>query len=189
MTSKKSVPRDDVARVNFDGRRLEADGRMYRLMELKPKSTAYLDRFTIIFQQFCDEIVAQPLNIASFRLLFWSIGALSYKTFKPIYQQQIAAELEMSQPVISRAFNELVGRGWLERRRDGRTSLYRISSQSSWRGSAAGWHAHRNTLARGDERELAEPTSDQLNSAETKRHEREVRDLQRAVRQLSKERF
>lgn len=164
--SKNAIAATPDLRVNLDARTLTADGRTYGLTELKPKSTKYADRFTIVFQRFCDQMVADPVPNAAFQVFFWSFRALDHKVYRPVYQDQLVDELGLSQATISRSLNQLTGRGWFERKRDGRTWVYRLSLECSWRGSAAGWHAQKRAIEAGHD-VPSEPTSDELNSAAT----------------------
>lgn len=150
-------------RFNADKGLAQVGKKLFTVKELRPKSTAYRGRFAIFFQTFTDELVRAKLGPVSWNVLFWTLAELDHRQWRPIYQERLVRDVGCSQPSASRALKALVECGWLERRKDGRTHVYRLNIDASWRGNAAGWHvAQRERSENTDGGSVADTTDKTL---------------------------
>lgn len=85
----------------------------------------------------------KDLNWESGRVFYFLLGSLDYQNFVLIRQKNIAEELQMSQPQVSRALKKLEKKGYVTIQ-DGvdRVKAYRISSEAAWKGSGKSFKKH-----------------------------------------------
>jgi hypothetical protein len=77
---------------------------------------------------------------------------LSFKEFRHLGQDDLAAEMEMSQGAVSKALNELADVGAIERKGTGPMTTWRLSMEWGWRGTPESFHAERAKRAAAGEK-------------------------------------
>jgi len=122
------------------------DGRRYVAREEKGPEQRYGKRFVISFVDDWAEAAA-CLSGTEFRVLGRLPKHLSYKDFRPLPREMLAAELNVSGAAVSTALVRLCKAGYIERKGKGPVTQWRLSIDLGWQGSAPVYHKAKRARA------------------------------------------
>ena len=125
-----------------DGDRLTVDNVTYLVKRQRGARGVYTDRFTLIFEQALKGLAEQRWPSTTWRVLMVAIAQLDFTSWRELRQAELARELGVRQPAVSKAFKHLVEAGWIERQGVRGGTRWRLSADKAWRGRAGAWHAH-----------------------------------------------
>lgn len=81
------------------------------------------------------QIAKMKLTGEDLRVLLFMQSFLDFNNFIPITQINIAKELDMKQPHVSRSIKKLTDKGLIDKIKKGRNIYYKLSPTVAWKGS------------------------------------------------------
>lgn len=122
------------------------DGRRYHTREEKGPEHRYGKQFMITFVEAVAK-AAVELTGTEMRVLFRATRHLSYKDFRLMSREMLAAELNLTGSVVSKSLIRLAELGYVERKGKGPVTQWRLSLDLGWQGSAPAYHKERRARA------------------------------------------
>jgi hypothetical protein len=100
------------------------------------KKTTITERYVLMFQEALDVVSRDPdISGDSLRIWMQLLAKLEDKNWLHVQQSQIAVAMNMRTSHVSRAFKQLLVKGFLEEGpKVGRSKSYRISPRFAWKG-------------------------------------------------------
>ena len=91
--------------------------------------------YIMVFQESIRNIIKNmELTKEEYKVFFYLLSVTDFENYIWVTQQEIAEELNMKQPNISRALKSLVDMGLLVKEKRGRNNVYKINPQIAWKG-------------------------------------------------------
>jgi len=124
------------------------EGDTFKVVRKYSGHATFIDRFTVLFSRSLVRLGSTQYSPTVYRAFFLLLDGLSFDTWRPVSQIDLASALGVRQPAISKTLAALVGDGFLERKSEHGLVLYRLSADHGWRGRAQQWHAHQRQRTR-----------------------------------------
>lgn len=90
--------------------------------------------------------VAKELNPEQMRIFMIMLGICDFENWVKVPQKEIAEELEMEVPHISRGLKGLFEKGFIQKIKHGSSNFYRINPEIAWKGSYSSWKGEIDTI-------------------------------------------
>jgi DNA-binding transcriptional ArsR family regulator len=130
----------------------DGQGERYTLSREHGSAGTFAMEFVVVFDEPYVRICRQIKSVTAHRIFAVLRLYLSFKEFRHLGQQELAAEMKLSQGAVSRALNELADVGAIERRGTGPMTTWRLSMEWGWKGTPKSFHAERAKRAKAGEK-------------------------------------
>jgi hypothetical protein len=139
----------DKLRVDLSTRRITlVDGDKadeWSLTEVRKASRAYGRSWSLIFLDAARALAAAPMSPSTNRILWWCIAYLHPKDWTLVRHERIAAELDLTRSMVTKALGELRDRGLIQ---FGDHSAMRLTLFVGWQGTAQAYQKQKRGRAK-----------------------------------------
>lgn len=126
-----------------------SDGRRHRVVQERHPSKSYGAQFVILFTDAMERAAQQIRGGTTLRVLLVLPRFLNFTDYKRLPTAEVAQRVEADQSGVTRAMRELLALGIVEREGLGPYTMWRLSSDWGWNGTADQWHAHQAGRLKG----------------------------------------
>jgi len=130
-------------------------GTKHVVAQEREPSTSYGRPFMTLFTDIVHEVARSIDSASTWKVLFSLARHLSWTEWRRLDQRELAEELGITAPSVSRALKQLHAMRIVARKGRGPVTMWKMTDELGWRGTVQGYHANRR--ARGKLAPLTKP--------------------------------